>query len=191
MNARELFLVTVASLGATAVAESRAQEVSDAEVAALVSQIRQEVRDLREELRQFDGAVVAFDRPVDGGRICPPGWALFEPVQGRMLVGAGQHDNKDEDGKRLTDFTPWSKDNSAGKTESTGGRESVELTEAQMPRHSHVMAGLYARKAQGSSTNRVDRNSSQSAGWRTSSEGEGKAHPNMPPYLALYFCKKN
>lgn len=65
----------------------------------------------------------------------------------------------------------------------TGGQETVTLTEAQMPTHSHGQqgSGQYARK-HGSDGNVVAVGSSQ-----TTQAGGGQAHENRPPYYTLCY----
>lgn len=141
--------------------------------------------------KDMKGVVIAFDRSEDrgggvAGGACPVGWSLFRDAGGRVIIGAGAHENNDRNGRRLNAYRAFSDD----PDDATGGAETHTLTVEEMPKHSHEMKGLYTREAQGKSTNRVNYSNSQSAGWRTSEEGSGRAHNNMPPYIALYFCKK-
>jgi uncharacterized protein (DUF779 family) len=122
------------------------------------------------------GTVVIFDRSSG----CPDGWTPFQPAMGRFVVGVGSG-NKDVRGDSLTnrDFL------------SDGGEEQVRLTKEQMPRHRHGMVGeLPSREfITGKTRERVPTSISTSAGevWF---EGANKPHNNMPPYIALHFCKK-
>lgn len=116
------------------------------------------------------GAVIPFTDQDELAPVCPTGWSIFRQAIGRFILGA--------------DETKYP----AGEMD---GEEMVTLATAQMPPHSHEMTGFYHRNAQGSSTQRVNLDSNNNAGWRTSTEGGGQPHNNMPPYIALYFCKKN
>lgn len=125
------------------------------------------------------GAIVAFDRPNG----CPKGWTDFAAAAGRMIVGV--------DGK--TYKLPYV----AGKPEyQTGGAPTHELTVAELPKHSHeipfvpevsnLSGGSYAVMSD-------DRHGSSKRDYVTSNTdgGAGRAHNNMPPYIALYLCKKS
>jgi microcystin-dependent protein len=83
-----------------------------------------------------------------------------------------------------------------------GGADTVTLTQAQMPLHTHTArasSGLanrrdangtvWAQEAMGQdaaySSGTPDVNMSASA---ITAAGSGQAHPNMPPYLILNYC---
>lgn len=142
-----------------------------------------------------EGAVVAFDRP---GR-CPSGWSNFDEATSRVIVGAYfdrgaavvEAPTEDENGEKLSarHYRMW------------GGEENHELTVPEMPKHQHVVEGL---RTLGPATG--DRNSdiptavlTETKGWhgvysdaKTTNDVPETGHPhnNMPPYIALYFCKK-
>ena len=75
-----------------------------------------------------------------------------------------------------------------------GGEREVTLTIPQMPTHGHrVQYG-------GADTAVNDSNMDPGSNWGvrgtigpaiTSEAGGNQPHPNMPPYIALYFCKKD
>ena len=81
----------------------------------------------------------------------------------------------------------------------SGGRETVELTLAQMPRHNHGEAGSHSHTQRGGSgitgasgpgTTVLKSGSSSTApaGAHThQSQGNNEAHPNMQPYLTTPF----
>lgn len=125
-------------------------------------------------------AVLAFDRP---GR-CPEGWAEFVEAQSRMLLGAtfGKPDVLNPDS-----------DLSQTKYRQHGGEESVTLTLEQIPQHSHS----YSSTANGDfwdnphNINPARKRFGEIGEKTTSTAGSGHAHNNMPPFVALYFCKKN
>ncbi|MDJ0637284.1 MAG: hypothetical protein QNJ20_00505 [Paracoccaceae bacterium] len=138
------------------------------------------------------GAIMAFDLS-DG---CPDGWAPFAESQGRTIVGAsfGMDDNLFRDDV-LTQR----------KYRDHGGAEAVELKEAQMPSHRHglpVVSGdvsSYMDAGLGNNVVYFDYSARDDVSWRIdmqrASEGVGptgssQPHENMPPFLALYFCKK-
>ncbi len=155
------------------------------------------------------GAVVAFDRSGQSSSFtssgaCPSGWSYFEPAGGRFVLGAGSHPNEDEDGLRLTDYRSWSED--PGKA--VGGAEFHTLKPAEMPKHGHsvtdpghnhsspvhssVVGSDFGWNAIGG-TNHVDYETtgSRASGIKVEEAGGGLPHNNMPPYVALYFCKKD
>lgn len=140
------------------------------------------------------GAVVAFDR--EGG--CPKPWVPMELASGRFLVAAGEHKNLDEHGERL----------SVHKLGSLGGAETHTISKPELPAvqipvgfengphyigfNSQEGAG-YALKFERRNDNAQDNGQNMGTGrseFVTDPLGEGKAHNNMPPYIALYFCKK-
>jgi hypothetical protein len=100
-------------------------------------------------------------------------WVAFG--SGRMLVGVNSGD---------ADFDT---------AEETGGAKTVTLTEAQMPAHAHQQR-RNATSTGGTSgiTTAPDTSSSnpQALGPVTGTTGEGAAHPNMPPYIVVYFWKR-
>lgn len=138
------------------------------------------------------GAVVAFDRVDpnrDIGGACPEGWQLFEPAGGRMILGAGRHQNADAKGTPLSNYPAYAD----SPERSIGGSETHTLNVAEMPSHTH-------RISYGGADTAVDiagLNTGVNWGIRrtissdsTSATGDGQPHNNMPPFIALYFCKK-
>lgn len=118
------------------------------------------------------GAVIAFDRE-DG---CPSGWRdMGKDWRGRMIVAAASSENDTY---------------SFGRT---GGAEVHVLTEDEMPKHEHAIGALSGTEFPWfgpSNSHPIPTNDAppgQSFDW---SSGEGHPHNNMPPYIALYFCKK-
>jgi len=133
--------------------------------------------------------VIAMDTPQG----CPRGWTEFNEANGRFILGAtsrnGQHIYLQK-----------------------GGAEKVTLTERQMRAHQHVMfsngsgantdvrAGqTVAHKGYRRETGIDDVNlqyrlvgagGSPNVG-ATSVSGKSEAFSVMPPYVALYFCKKD
>ncbi len=134
----------------------------------------------------FEGAVVAFDRTLKD-RVCPQGWTLFEPAGGRTIVGAGSHQNTDANGRPLTNYPAYQD----GPSVAVGGEEAVTLTLNQVPEHTHSYdrASGSGTKVNGFAAGAGENEYVAEA--QTSIAGKGQAHNNMPPYLALFFCRKN
>lgn len=149
------------------------------------------------------GAVVAFENG------CPTeaGWVPFTDGHGKFLLGAGQGELRYQ-GRH---HRPAGADNVVTLTPveagDQGGAEKHTLTEQQMPSHTHELLSpknehrlldylalyqgdgmhdwLWARHNPEAIYN-INENS-----WpELSVEGGGEPHNNMPPYVALYFCKK-
>lgn len=125
------------------------------------------VADLAEQITLPPGFVATFDRP--GG--CPKGWLdMSGELRGRMIVGAVRNSN----------------DKFAFR--SLGGAETHTLTADEMPSHQHSM-GVSIRGEDGGSGYPYTR-PANGQGDPTSQAGGGHPHNNTPPYMALYFCKK-
>ena len=158
-----------------------------------------------EVFRTLKGAVIAFDRSEGVSAIsngaCPFGWTRFEPASGRMIVGAGRHGNLDENGNKLTEHPSFLDDHE--KDDAIGGSETHTLTIEEMPKHSHRVATEEGKPITFGGFN-YQNGVNELHIWHsrgTKSELYLKAeeikpdtptlpHNNMPPYIALYFCKK-
>ena len=128
------------------------------------------------------GTVAAFDL-----KECPSGWMLFEEVAGRMIIGVGQGTNL-----------------SARQLRDTGGKETMTVDE--MPAHRHRVVWTSRGRDHTISLNpsgtpdpndvavQVPNNGPNSGQVgrhiMTTEVGSGSPHNNMPPYIALTFCKK-
>ncbi len=128
------------------------------------------------------GAVVAYDLTK-----CPNGWSSFKPATGRFLVGAGSEFDvsyeKDSSGNRLS---------ARGRLQ-IGGAEAHKLDLAELPKHNHNLTTSLDGQAfqTGGKNYPVPTSANLQAYPFNGDEGEGKAHNNMPPYIALFFCKKD
>ncbi len=136
------------------------------------------------------GAVVAFLSSESNP--CPgKDWKLFDAAKGRFIVGAGKGD-----GLTLREI---------GKT---GGEQNVALKENQMPKHNHAvstgygvnwhdgLAGGYDETGIDVLFNNPDPVIKRNGGHGILTQvisytGGGELHNNMPPYLALYYCKRD
>lgn len=133
------------------------------------------------------------------------GWSDFKPAGGRFIIGAVSHDNLHLDGSKIEEYTPFSSDLGSdekprqigARQPDRGGEETVTLTVDQMSSHSHVIETFeWGHTVEGNlDASRIDVD--DGAPWRgqrgrlgTNSVGGNQPHNNMPPYIALYFCKK-
>ncbi len=133
------------------------------------------------------GAVLAFDLPNG----CPDGWAPFAAAQSRAIVGAtdGPFEpglGRDSEQEPLREL----------KYREHGGAETVTLKEAEMPRHSHLVPiALGPRAPYGRDSESVNSlagsNEVPFQPSKTDGRGSAQPHNNMPPYIALYYCKKD
>ena len=141
------------------------------------------------------GAVVAFWATPEAKQdeYCPVGWRFLPETDGRMIVGAGVSKEYWQEyidgsispnGDRLP-FTPRN-------PRDTGGEEMHKLTIKEIPSHTHN----YDTTANGplldnpynipGHANRFGTVGLRQAGV----EGGGGAHNNMPPYVAMFYCRK-
>ena len=127
-------------------------------------------------------------------------WSLYEPAEGRFILGAGKGP--------LESFVGL---------DTQGGAESHRLTLEEMPSHDHrEKTGLETEARHLVNKRERERNDRYAAGIRGEageetgrslnvsvvsrhehpiepsggrSDGSTEPHNNMPPYVALYFCK--
>lgn len=112
------------------------------------------------------GAVVAFDGA------CPDGWDPYQIAGGRFVVGAGDHPNG----------------GTTHKPGATGGEEMHTLKIEELPSHSHPYSSLSS--VVGGCGLEGCNSQLQKNDIQTGAIGEGKPHNNMPPYIALTYCKR-
>lgn len=105
------------------------------------------------------------------------GWTEYSEASGRFIIGAGKG--------------PLAAAVSVGQT---GGEERVQLRPNEMPAHQHVLAfvpevsnlsgGSYAVMSDLRHPSTARRTA------QTNAAGGNAAHNNMPPFIALHFCRK-
>jgi hypothetical protein len=126
------------------------------------------------------GAVMAFDLPKG----CPTGWTTFEQAAGRTVIGTATAQQASANSVIVHGY----RDN--------GGQETHKLTEAELP---PLKFSFTVNAAENNSAG--DRLRAGGADYfvvvRTptpitlSSAGKGDTFPTMPPYVALFYCKKD
>ncbi|MEM9138248.1 MAG: hypothetical protein AAGB15_00330 [Pseudomonadota bacterium] len=138
------------------------------------------------------GAVMAFDLVS-----CPAGWQPFSEGQSRMIVGAkfpgvsvSGRMGRNENGTPLVEYS----------YREHGGLERVTLTPAQMPTHAHPGSTFddgrvltHERPETFTAQSGRDYNMRwvENGSIAVAPEGGGASHNNMPPYLALFLCRKD
>lgn len=148
------------------------------------------------------GAVVSFANAASPERPsgCPAGWRTYANAAGRVIIGVGQGANL-----------------ALRKFEDVGGEEEHTLTVEEMPTHRHwrffdaegrivepppANPQLFLTDPKGQGWNkgrfRVVTKDEPGVpeghlydGARETERGGGQPHNNMPPYIVLYFCKKD
>lgn len=127
------------------------------------------------------GAVLAFDRSAG----CPQGWSTFEDAAGRSIVGVGE-------GIGLT----------ARSYRSEGGREKYTLEVDDLPQHVHKFWENYVGDDNYNDSYEIKYHLAQGSDIRSEllkredvtileEEMIPSDIDNMPPFIALYFCKKD
>lgn len=151
------------------------------------------------------GGVLGFDRDDLTQKKCPPGWSPFILGRGRVLIGAGDPSKGDKgvgsNGETLA----------TRNLRDTGGAERHKLGKGEIPAHEHMIldpghnhrvSGGYktagGTKGPGggelsvggySGGNHYSRE--KKTGITILANDGGNSHENMPPYIALFFCKKD
>jgi len=136
--------------------------------------------------------VIASERRCD---TLEGGWSTYTPATARVIVGAGDEFHpKHQDwfmrmpagGEDRRLLEPY-------QARSSGGELEVTLAMGEMPQHDH--GSEYALNGQelpwGGGRYPVPTAATRSGSEYNWAEGADEAHNNMPPYIALYFCKKD
>lgn len=158
------------------VAEKVIVGVLTALVLAAVYALWDAIEELRLGVGVPRGAVLIFDDPSG----CPEKWInMGEEWRGHVAVMAVGDAN---------DTYAFGR---------TGGAEKHKLTEAEMPSHSHRFRGQPIATGGWGGTVTHPIGVGDQAIWKEyvpsgtiDPTGGDQAHNNMPPYIALYYCKK-
>lgn len=156
------------------------------------------INDLKQQVVPA-GAVMAFDLSSLTPDKCPTGWSPFKQGRARVMVGIGDP-TKTDDGKLNKSAEELGLIDYGYRQH--GGEREVTLTVAEMPEHYHELSDIPHRIGQPTRSQANDIPSLAQTGisdpgkgihqinQSTSVAGGKSAHNNMPPYIALYFCKK-
>jgi len=154
-------------------------------LAACVSAQEDEIKTLKASLANIVPAIGGHEKTKaivayfsdKGQKTCPDGWSPFEEAKDRVIIGASFK---------------------YPQVGMLGGEESVTLGEAEMPMHSHAHPDYgYTLAISGTgTTTAIDEDASLRQPNLLSANlletrGDNQPHNNMPPYIALYFCKKD
>lgn len=130
-------------------------------------------------------------RDIRGG-----GWSNFDAAGGRFIIGAGPHPGNPGVTKSYTAFTTEGALPSTGYEKSTGGEEKHILTIPEMPVHDHANSP-HVFLLQSDSNDTIGSVRDQTTGepnlhttGRIKPEGGNQPHNIIPPYVALYYCKR-
>ena len=132
-----------------------------------------------------------------------PRWENYEHATGRIIIGAGEHNEKS---KATSAYAWWRYDNiipsdtnkfpiKGYKVEQYGGEENHLLTVPEMPRHKHDFIGKTVTRGGNNGIGKVVAIGDAAQYGKYTPEGElsetgsNKSHNILPPYIALYFCK--
>lgn len=140
------------------------------------------------------GAVMAFD--ITSG--CPSGWASFVEARGRSIVGSATQAEIDSAPAAFA-YDSRGVKLSPRLFRQAAGEEAHVLTEAEMPAHQHitilgsdpspVMAFYGVGPANAQAIAGAGRSGVPTT--KTSASGQGAPHNNLPPSVALTYCRKN
>ena len=88
---------------------------------------------------------------------------------------------------RITNAFLWAT-TATGTIGQTGGEQTVKLTEAQLPSHSH--GSVYSQHATGTKDKAWYNTSGSSVAYGPVATGGGEAHNNMPPYIQVSVWRR-
>lgn len=114
----------------------------------------------------------------------------WEQIKGRFLLGTGA--NKANSTNKWGALSAGAYNAAAGEM---GGAEQITLTTAQMPTHSHLFERIPIIEPEMTTGGNYYAEQSTTVGSLVKTQttypaGEGKAHSNMPPYLAVYIWQR-
>ncbi len=133
-----------------------------------------------------EGAVVAF-----ASLSCPVGWAYYGAAGGRVVVGAGAHNNRDEDGYLLPVYNIVQ--GLSGPQIDHGGQQYDIISVEHLPPTAFVRdddaRSFVIGYSDGENEPEGDPSAVRYFAGPTLGETErGVGQKNIPPYIALYWC---
>lgn len=144
-------------------------------------------------------AVVAFANTVDvDDRVnqCPDGWTPFEEGRGRFLMGAGIPTHSKYRTWRAENIPESAEMQLTGRSPMEhGGEETHLLSVPEMPTHTHEFDGQSITRGGNHGTGRTlavgdaANHGEYKPDGENAKVGGSNAHNNLPPYIALYFCR--
>jgi len=134
-------------------------------MAACIAQQGKVIAQQNQRLARLESTVLISEVPcTDLGE----GWQLHAPANGRFIIGAGDR----------------------YALGAIGGAETVTLSLNHIPSHSHAQRiGQHAIGGERVTAWNLAGEGGPHTGSHTAKSGAGAAHENMPPYVAMYFCK--
>lgn len=114
----------------------------------------------------------------------------WEQIKGRFLLGTGA--NEANSTNKWGALSAGAYNAAAGEK---GGAAQITLTTAQMPTHSHLFERIPITQPEMTTGGNYYAEQSTTVGSLVKTQttypaGEGKAHSNMPPYLAVYIWQR-
>ncbi len=114
----------------------------------------------------------------------------WEQIKGRFLLGTGA--NEANSTNKWGALSAGAYNAAAGEK---GGAAQITLTTAQMPTHSHLFERIPITEPEMTTGGNYYAEQSTTVGSLVKTQttypaGEGKAHSNMPPYLAVYIWQR-
>lgn len=114
----------------------------------------------------------------------------WEQIKGRFLLGTGA--NEANSTNKWGALSAGAYNAAAGEK---GGAAQIKLTTAQMPTHSHQFERIPITEPEMTTGGNYYAEQSTTVGSLVKTQttypaGEGKAHSNMPPYLAVYIWQR-
>lgn len=154
---------------AIAIVDEIANKKIDEAIAIQIKKIQSfNVEELLQHAAIPAGAIAAFSQG------CPTGWGVFAGAAGRTIIGAGQ-----------------SGDSTLRSSGEFGGSEFHSLSIEELPQQQIELGGLVGLSS-------VDRYNAGGSDYPVVGKtngvlqigGLGKSFSTMPPFLVLYYCKK-
>lgn len=192
-NIREKILVPIIIAVILAILATVWKGITDGTLITFLGGVsKQDLKNHQHDPLGLEGAVIAFDL-AEG---CPEGWSNFIEAESRTIIGAAFGGSSNSG---LTQ-RPY--------REGDKGKEDITLTTANIPKHEHQFYDIYYsehpdyptknqmktfRVPDHIGSNATDRDNT---GWtilhNTEPFGENPAtkFTNMPPYIALFYCKR-